>query len=213
MSELEVFASREALYDEAARSLAAAAHDGLVERGHASLVLAGGSTPRPIYERLSSADIAWGQVAILMTDERQVPPNHPDSNYRMLRESLCRDRASAAAYQPLEVALIERFRPFDGVLLGMGEDGHFASLFPGNPMLARGLDIDGDNFVLDVPAGEPAPPQPRFSMTLHALSGSGSVLLAITGAAKRATLARASDEHLPVAAMIAALQPRILWAE
>ena len=95
----------------------------------------------------------------------------------------------------------------------MGEDGHFASLFPGSPVLARGLDPHGDTYVLDVPACVPAPTQRRFSLTLHALSGSGSVLLVVTGAAKRETLMRARHEQLPVAAMIAALQPRILWAE
>lgn len=213
MSEPEVFSSREALYDEAARSLAAAARDGLMARGRASLALAGGSTPKPIYERLSGADLDWAQVTLLLTDERQVPSDHPDSNYRMVRESLCQGRAAVAGYQPLEEAAIAPFRPFDGVLLGMGEDGHFASLFPGNPMLARGLDLHGDALVLDVPAGSPAPPQPRFSMTLRALSGAASVLLAITGAAKRDVLARASADNLPVAAMIAALNPRILWAE
>ena len=131
----------------------------------------------------------------------------------MLRQTLCRGHAAAAAFAPLEEALIMRFHPFDGVLLGMGEDGHFASLFLGSPVLARGLDLQGDSFVLDVPAGEPAPPQPRYSMTLHALSGAGSVLLLVTGAAKRDTLERARADHLPVAAMIDALQPRILWAE
>ena len=67
--------------------------------------------------------------------------------------------------------------------------------------------------MLEVPAQAPAPPQPRFTLTLRALSGAASCLLAITGAAKRETLENARHGHLPVAAMIAALQPRILWAQ
>ena len=212
MFDLEVFASRDALYDEAARALAEAAHYGLEEKGRASLALAGGSTPAPVYERLARAEIAWSRVTVLLTDERQVPAGHPDSNETMLRATLCRERAAAVTFVPLQDALISRFCPFDGVLLGMGEDGHFASLFPGAPLLAHGLDLHGDRYVLDIPAAEPAPPQPRYSMTLRALSGSGVVLLVITGDAKRAVLETARENHLPVVAMIDALQPRILWA-
>ena len=106
----------------------------------------------------------------------------------------------------------ERLRPFDAVLLGMGEDGHFASLFPGSPVLGRGLDIMGDAFVLDVPAGDPAPPQPRYSLSLRALSGAAACLLLITGEAKKRTLEQARENHLPVVSLIDALQPRILWA-
>jgi len=212
MSDLEIFDSRDALYDTACEALRSAAHNGLTEKGWASLALAGGSTPAPVYERLSRTIIAWEKVTVLLTDERQVAPDHADSNERMLRETLFQNHAAAAQFAPMQEALILRHRPFDGVLLGMGEDGHFASLFPGSPVLARGLDVTSDQDVLDVPAGDPAPAQPRYSLTLHALCGAGAVILLITGDAKRAVLDRARADNLPVASLIDALGPRILWA-
>src|SRR4051812_12330113 len=109
MSELETFSSREALYDEAAKALASAVHNGLSERGRASLALAGGTTPAPVYERLAKADLAWSRVTVLLTDERQVPADHPDSNERLLRETLMTDRAAAATFSPLQDALVGRF--------------------------------------------------------------------------------------------------------
>ena len=212
MFELEVFAGRDALYAAAAHALASAAQDGLIQRGRAILALAGGRTPAPIYARLAKVPIAWKQVTVLLTDERRVPPSHADSNERMVKATLFHDHATAANFATIQDAQVSRLHPFDGVLLGMGEDGHFASLFPGSRVLARGLDLLGDAFVLDVPAAAPEPPQLRFTLTLRALSGAGVVVLALTGGAKRATLERAFDDQLPVAAMIHALQPRILWA-
>lgn len=212
MFEIEVFPDRDTLYDAACEALRAAAHEGLVEKGRASLALAGGSTPAPVYERLSRTILAWEQVTVLLTDERQVPAGHPESNERLLRQTLLQNHAAGAQFTAMQDALILRLTPFDGVLLGMGEDGHFASLFPGSPVLARGLDPMGDRFVIEAPAGDPAPPQPRYSLTLRALSGAACVILVITGEAKRATLDRAHRDHLPVASMIDALRPRILWA-
>jgi 6-phosphogluconolactonase len=212
MSDLEIFDSRDALYDAACEALRSAAHDGLTAKGRASLALAGGSTPAPVYQRLSHAIIAWEKVTILLTDERQAPADHPDSNERMLRATLFQNHAAAARFAPMQDDLIMRHRPFDAVLLGMGEDGHFASLFPRSPVLTRGLDLVSDQYVLSVPAGDPAPPQPRYSLTLHALSGAGAVILLITGDAKRAVLGRARADNLPVASLIRALGPRILWA-
>lgn len=207
MSEIETFADREALFDAAASALAAAVNHGVAARGWASLALAGGSTPAPVYRRLSQADLAWAKVTVTLTDERKVPSDHPESNERMLRETLLVGPAAAASFAPLDAA--PALLPFDGALLGMGEDGHFASLFPGNAALADGL--TGDAVTIEAPAGEPAPPQPRSSLTLKALADAGAVLLLATGAAKRAVLE--APDGLPVAALIDAVQPRILWAE
>ncbi len=95
----------------------------------------------------------------------------------------------------------------------MGEDGHIASLFPGNPALAEGL--AGQGLCLAVPAGEPAPPQPRISLTLSALLQTRLLLLLITGEAKRTALGRAADgEPLPVRSVLRQERAplRILWA-
>ena len=207
MSEIEIFTSREALYEAAASALVVAIADGIATKGAASLALAGGSTPAPVYRLLSQASLDWSKVTVTLTDERKVAPDHPDSNERMLRQTLLVGAADAARFAPLDEAAT--LAPFDGVLLGMGEDGHFASLFPGNGALAAGL--TGPTLTIDVPAGEPAPPQPRSSLTLKALSDAGTTLLVVTGDAKRAVLEKA--DGLPVAALIDAVHPRILWAE
>jgi 6-phosphogluconolactonase len=207
MSEIETFPSREALYEAAASALVNALTGGIAAKGAASLALAGGSTPAPVYRLLSQAAVDWSRVTVTLTDERRVAADHPESNERMLRQTLLVGPAAAARFAPLEEAAA--LVPFDGVLLGMGDDGHFASLFPGNSALAGGL--GGPSLTIDVPAGEPAPPQARSSLTLKALSGATTTLLVITGGAKRALLERA--EGLPVAALIDAVHPRILWAD
>ena len=209
MSEIETYPTREALFDAAAHALIDVLTAALAAKGSASLALAGGSTPAPVYRRLAQADLDWPKVTVILTDERKVAPDHPDSNARMLRQTLLTGPAAEAAFAPLTEPAVAGLTPFDGVLLGMGEDGHFASLFPGNRALAAGL--SGDALVVDVPAGEPAPPQPRSSLTLKALTGAASPLLLVTGAAKRAVLEAA--DGLPVAALIDAVHPRILWAD
>ena len=101
------------------------------------------------------------------------------------------------------------------VLLGVGPDGHVASLFPGNPELARGLDPESDRLVLAVPPGDPAPDIPRLSLTLKALLQTDLIVLLITGQAKRALLEGDVDPALPVAAILNQdrAKVRILWAE
>jgi 6-phosphogluconolactonase len=209
MSEIETFANREALFEAAASALVNALTAGIAARGAASLALAGGSTPAPVYRLLSQAELEWSKVTVTLTDERMVAPDHPDSNERMLRQTLLTGPASKAVFAPLEEGAVAAMTPFDGVLLGMGEDGHFASLFPGNAALAAGL--AGDALTIEVPAGELAPPQPRSSLTLKALTGASATLLLVTGAAKRAVLENV--DGLPVAALIETAQPRILWAD
>ena len=209
MSEIETFPSREALYEAAASALVNALTGGIAAKGAASLALAGGSTPAPVYRLLSQAALDWSKVTVTLTDERKVAADHPDSNERMLRQTLLVGPAAEARFAPLDEASVAGLVPFDAVLLGMGEDGHFASLFPGNSALAEGL--SGSSLTIEAPAGEPAPPQARSSLTLKALSGATTTLLVITGDAKRALLERA--DGLPVAALIGAVHPRILWAD
>lgn len=172
-----------------------------IRAGLRSLVLTGGTTPGRAYEILARAGLGWGRVSVLFGDERCVPPDDPESNYRMARETLL-DRVSpanihrmaaelgaeeaAAAYAPM-VALYE---PLDLVLLGIGEDGHTASLFPGNPALeAAGLAV--------AVHGAPKPPPDRVSLTLGALRSARRVVILAAGEGKAEAVAAAARGEVP----------------
>jgi 6-phosphogluconolactonase len=157
-----VFPDLDALSHAAAAELSALARQAVATRGRFALVLAGGSTPRRLYQLLAeppyAADVPWERVEFFWGDERPVPPDHPESNYRMAREALLSkvgawperihriraeepDRASAAAEYGCEIARVLG-APADGpppvfdlILLGLGADGHTASLFPGSAAL------------------------------------------------------------------------------
>ena len=214
-SEIEVFASGAALADAVAGDIAARLAAGLAARGHASLVATGGRSPGPVYDRLAAADLDWAHVAVTLSDERQVDAESPNANARLLRERLFVDRAAAARFLPLtdyaEPALA-KLLPFDAVMLGMGEDGHVASLIPGSPVMALAA---GPALTAESPQGFGNPPVPRISLTFAALLQSRAIFLLIAGEAKRQVAARALDgAELPVATILNQdLVPvRIVWA-
>ncbi|MGH6830464.1 MAG: 6-phosphogluconolactonase [Methylocella sp.] len=185
------------------------------------LCLSGGSTPKRVYEVLGAKDLGaaldWQKIHLFWGDERFVPPDHQDSNFRMAREALidnvpipatqvhpiptgCASPEEAAA---LYEATLQDFygsktldpeRPlFDVTLLGLGEDGHTASLFPGT----RALD-ERDAWVTAIIGVKP---EPRISLTYPALESSRVIVFIVSGANKREILARvlANDEALPAA--------------
>jgi 6-phosphogluconolactonase len=172
-----------------------------LREGARSLVLAGGRTPQRCYELLSHMDIEWGRVTVLFGDERCVPPGHPDSNYRMARESLL-DRVSPATVHrmPAELGpdegadlyahIVASVAPLDVVTLGVGEDGHTASLFPGHPALKATALVVG---IRD----SPKPPPQRVTLTLTALQSARRVIILATGAGKAEAVARAKRREVP----------------
>lgn len=173
-----------------------------LEGGARTLVLAGGSTPERCYELLAArADVRWGRVTVLFGDERCVPPNDPESNYRMAREKLLDQVSPATVHRiagelgPDEAAaaygeIVGGLAPLDVVLLGLGEDGHTASLFPGHPELeAAGWAVAVRN--------SPKPPPERVSLTLPALRGARLVIFLATGAGKAAAVAKARRGEVP----------------
>jgi 6-phosphogluconolactonase len=189
---------------ETAEDVAAAAAADIAEalhEGARSLVLAGGTTPKRCYELLAHLEVEWGRVAVLFGDERCVHPDHPDSNYRMARESLLDRVAPATVYRipgelgPDEAAgayahVVAAAAPLDVVLLGVGEDGHTASLFPGHAALkAQGLAVG----VRDAPK----PPPQRVTLTLPALQSARRVIILATGAGKADAVARAKRGEVP----------------
>jgi len=198
---------------------------GLSSTNTATLALAGGSTPLPIYNLLAERPLAWHHVAVVPTDERWVAADHVDRNSSRLADAL-------SPASPRFVALVDG-RPsgntstefareslreftgiFDHVLLGMGSDGHFASLFPGSPLTAI-TPHDDQDVVAVVP--DPLPksgPYPRISLTLSRLLRARRITLALTGEEKRQTFERAvrkeaDPSELPIAALVRAAGSRL----
>jgi 6-phosphogluconolactonase len=215
---------------EASRAAAEAIADwlaaGLAEDDRASFVATGGTSPGEVYDLLSTLPLPWEHISVTLSDERWVSPESPESNERLLRERLLVGEAAKANFVPLwsdaptaedaaEVAeaVVADLLPADVVLLGMGEDGHIASLFPGSPVLEEGLDPLGGSLVIAAPKGEPAPPQDRLSLTLYALRQSYLVIVLISGAAKRRVIEE--GEGLPIHALLDAVGEtpvRIIWS-
>ncbi len=190
----------------AAQAVAAQLSAGLAARGRASLVATGGRSPGPVYDRLKDADLDWSHVAVTLSDERQVDVDSPNANVRQLRERLFTGPAARARYLPLtdyaEPAL-RALMPFDAVMLGMGEDGHIASLIPGSPVMAEAMDPDGKALVAESPQGFGSPPVARITLTLTALLQSRAIFLLIAGEAKRQVVADAlAGADLPVRAIL-----------
>lgn len=218
-------------YDSAAALAHAAAdaiEDGLAaalrERGRATLVATGGRSPGPIYDILQNRLIDWAAVSVTLSDERFVAPDTSESNDRLVRDRLLTSRAAAATFVPLwseadssEAAAlaaepkVAAIAPFDAVMLGMGEDGHVASLIPGSPVLDAAMDPSGRRLVMGLPPGVGSPPLPRITLTLAALLTARLTVITISGAAKRSVIEEGSGLPVHVLLERSKAPVRILW--
>jgi 6-phosphogluconolactonase len=214
---LETFDSADALTDAAALGIESCLAEALRSGGEATLVATGGRSPGAVYDRLAVAGLDWARVTVTLSDERCVAPDAPEANARLVRERLLQGPAAKARLLPLWPdpgrAALEALAPFDAVMLGMGEDGHVASLIPGDPGLPRALITE--RLTHAVPAGVGSPPVARITLTLSALCQSRAIFLLIAGEAKRQVLARAvAGEDLPVGRLISQANApiRVLWA-
>jgi 6-phosphogluconolactonase len=189
------------------------------------LALSGGSTPRGCYRNLAHLhQVPWQQVEIYQGDERFVPPGDPDSNYRMIREALLKEVAPRGVFaMPTDGTPEEAARTYEEMLrqqyggsslvagrfffdlqvLGLGEDGHTASLLPGQPVLENRRD-----WVAPVPHGRP---EARLTLTYPALESSRLVLFLVSGAAKREAMARARDGDPALPAGRLRPQGEVIW--
>jgi 6-phosphogluconolactonase len=211
------FDSADTLADALAADLAAALRSAIDARGQALIAVSGGSSPKPLFARLAVTDLDWSSVVVAQVDERWLPTDHADSNARMIREHLLRDRAAAARFLPMknaaatpeagqaecEAQLRALPLPFDLIVLGMGEDGHTASLFPQAAALAVALDPDGP---LCAAVHPPNAPHARMSLTLAGLLASRRLVLPLSGVSKLRVLAGARQEgpveSMPVRAVL-----------
>ena len=187
------------------------------ERGTASLVVSGGRTPVAFFQLLSQQVLDWSKVVVTLADERWVEADHSDSNEKLVRENLLINEAHTAKFIPLKNAAIdavtgeiraesdiEPIGQFTLVILGMGDDGHTASLFPDAETLALGLDMNSGRTAIAVTP--PAAPHQRMSLTLPCLLNSQQIIIHISGAGKRDVLqtAQAGNDiaELPVRAIL-----------
>ena len=213
----------------AAVVLSAALKRALEDQPRARLLLSGGRTPGPAYAALARAPLAWDRVDVALVDERWLLPDDPDSNARMVRESLLADRAASTRFEAITragrsfeeavtIANMHAARPADVVVLGMGDDGHVASLFPGMIGLADALASGRPYVAVDASgcAGAGAWTR-RVSLTPAGLAPAATRLLLIRGARKRELLDRvlAGDDPAEYPVRIAFTTPgaplRILW--
>ena len=219
MATLETYPSTEAMARAAAHAVEARLIEGLRTRGRASLAATGGRSPGPVFDALDDPAVDWARVVVTLSDERCVAADAPESNARLVRERLLVGRRARAHLVPLwpepSVAALTALAPFDAVMLGMGEDGHVASLIPGDPGLAQAMDPASDLRLVSVPAGIGKPPLARVSLTLAALLDSRAIFLLIAGEAKREVIARAQvGADLPVRALLTQdrVPVRIFWS-
>lgn len=205
VTEILIFSDPQELARAAADQVIAAAQFAIQEKGRFSLCLSGGNTPRLLYSVLASSGyiekIDWASVDLFWGDERCVPPEHPDSDYRMARESLLdhipngqtpriyrfmgeiEPNAAAASYEALLRGYFSKNVEvgFDLLLLGMGEDGHTASLFPGTAPIFELNRVAVAHYVVNLSAW-------RLTLTPAVLNLSSWVMFLATGTAKRALL-------------------------
>jgi len=196
VAEFIVLATAEEVAEAAAADIAEA-----LRGGARTLVLTGGTSPKRCYELLSELDVDWGRVSVLFGDERCVPAFDPESNYRVAKESLLDRVHPATVYRiPAELGpdegadlyaeVVADAAPFDFVLLGVGEDGHVNSLFPGHKaLLAEGLTAGIHD--------SPKPPPRRVTMTLEAIRDAGRILIIATGEGKANAVALARRGETP----------------
>lgn len=200
----------------------------LEQQGEASLVVSGGTTPERCLTELSNADVDWQRVHVLLSDERWVPVDDDSSNQAFVQKTLLQGPAAAATmhgvYQEgvdiaarcedLEQSIRKLPFPFACSLIGMGEDGHFASLFPDADNLKLGLDVDFSGLCLPVKTA--ASPHPRVSLTLAAISRSDEVVLLFFGDAKRDVYeqAKLKSNGFPISWLLLQKRApvRVFWA-
>jgi 6-phosphogluconolactonase len=202
----------------------------LGERGAASLIVSGGKTPTKLFQLLRTKDLDWSRVSVALVDERWVDTSSADSNEHLVRSELLRDKAAAARFIGLKnaaptpdsgaVSAWESFarvpRPFDLVVLGMGDDGHTASLFPNSPNLATALDTATAPGCVGMWA--PVAPQPRMSLNLSALLDTRQIVILLNGTAKWRTYVSASApgavSEMPIRAVLRQTRTpvEVMWA-
>jgi len=190
------FDTKVELIDTLSQTIAQNLQDAIDLYGYASLIVSGGSTPKPLFEKLRKINIDWGKVTIGLCDERWVSTDHQDSNEKLVKTYLLQDYAAKANFvgmyidgmdpQPAQEqchnTIKQTLYPFDVVILGMGGDAHTASLFPNNSKLHEGFDMKNPSLCISI---EPkTAPHTRMSLTLPAILSTKYLYLYFEGKEK-----------------------------
>ena len=201
-----------------AEAVAGQLHHAIATRGRALLAVSGGKSPIALFEHLRQQPLDWISVTVLLADERCVPHTHADSNTALVRQHLLQDRAAAATFvtffdtldaiDTLAAAANQRLAalhwPLDVAVLGMGEDGHTASLFPAAPGLDTALHTTA-HVAWVRPDAIGHAPHPRLTLTLPTLQAARQLHLSLAGPAKQAVYRQAlarPDAALPVSLLL-----------
>lgn len=215
------FESREQLLDALFKTVQTSLQADLLEHQRVTLMLSGGSTPGPLYQRLSEAELEWSRVHVALVDERWVEASHKASNQRLIQQTLLQNKAAAASFLPMKNQAATPFAgelecqtqctilpaPYSVCLLGMGPDGHTASLFP----KAQGLDqaLESEHLCAAIeatPSDVTGEFVQRMSLTPTAILQAKKVVLLITGDDKWQVYQQAKSvsdvTEMPVAAIL-----------
>ena len=209
--ELKVFSNRAEASDAAAQFVAANVCSILTNAPEVLVAVPGGSTPHACLTLLGQQDLPWQNIAVTLTDERDVPRDHPDSNFGLLLETVFAGQALTERFVPLNEDAVFGTQHLPLVtLLGMGEDGHFASIFPDVTERDTLLDARSERLLASVTTG--SSPHPRFTLTMARFARAEATGLLIFGDTKRSVLE--APASLPVSHLIQAMDDRltVFWA-
>ncbi len=208
------FTNAQSLAQRLAVNVASSLRQAVAGSGKAILAVSGGTTPQKFFEHLSRQKLSWSQVTITLIDERQVDETSPRSNAALVKAALMQNEAAAAFFVPLYQNPAAADLPnFDVAILGMGDDGHTASFFPGGDTLGQALS-DSAPPLLTISA--PGAGEPRITFSLQKILNSREIILHIQGADKAATLEKALGQgdvlEMPVRAVLrSSKQVEVYW--
>lgn len=230
MNSLHSFESREALDDQLADTVANILNDGVRLNGKASIAVSGGSTPKGFFNKLSKKELPWGEITITLADERWVNITDDASNTRLVHENLLQNNAVKAKFfhikqgeelssetlADLNLAASSTVLPFDVLILGMGEDGHTASLFPCSDDIHAAMSKSASPLLKVTPK---TAPHDRITFSYSYLQQSKNTFLHIVGEGKKAVLDKALNGsevlEMPIRAFLnhPSLKTNVYWAE
>ncbi len=237
MSNIQInkFDSREELFSAVANACRSQLEKVLKEKNKASFIIPGGTTPAPSFAQLAIADIDWKNITIGQSDERWVDADHEQSNQGLTQKTLLIDNAKSAKYVAMKNSAPDPFAgesqcnsdyaaiaPFSVTMLGMGLDGHIASLFPNSKTIDQALSLNNENtcIAIDAEGCKVAGDFPhRMSLTLSAIVKSELIILLVTGSEKLSVIEKAmitnDPKVLPVSGILNQQKTavKIFWAE